>query len=110
MTKASLLIVIASYLLPACRAEAVLPLPVESEGIVQAVDRESRTFTVAFNDKPRVQQLVWNKDTAFVDGVRFTTSATLNPGGIVHVRYQLPIFGKPFATRVAVQQPQQPRR
>ena len=105
MSKACLFIVIASCWLSAT-ADAVLPLAQEGQGIVEWVDQKCRTFTVTFNDKPRSRQLVWNYDTVFIDRLKFTTPAELKAGVIVRVRYQLPIFGKPFATRVAVTKPE----
>ena len=72
----------------------------ESDGMIQSVDEDDRTFTINMKNESQVRKFEWNERTEFVQDRRFTTSAGLKKGVIVRIRYRVPFLGKPFVTKV----------
>lgn len=69
-------------------------------GTIQKVDAQAQETQMVRDDKGTLITFVWVRRTTFVANDRFTGAAILRKGARVEVRYRVPVFGKPFVTRV----------
>ena len=74
----------------------------EACGVLQNVDVNARTLTLAPAKGERPLEFVWKRDTKFLKNSNFESASALNQGGRACVYYHTPFFGKPFVTKVIV--------
>lgn len=96
-------LVLAVFCIAATDAWARAPRARERQCVVQTIEPNSRAMTLRCGKDAEPLELVWTKDTQFLNNWRLTNAAQLKPGQTVTVYYHSPFFGKKFATRVVWQ-------
>ena len=96
------LALIACWLLSVATAEARPPSSREADGLVRSVDRKSTMATVQIEGASRLRSFEWNQRTRFVYHGKFTGPEVLAAGAAVRIRYRVPLFGKPFLSKVTL--------
>ena len=70
---------------------------------MQSIERDSRTMTLQCGKDAKALELMWTKQTTFLQDGKFADVAPLKPNQAVVVYYRSPFFGKKFATKVVWQ-------
>jgi hypothetical protein len=72
----------------------------EAHGVIQSIDYQKQTLTVAYAKGRGPQKLIWRSDTEFLQDLTPVSATELKEGAQVTIYYHAPFFGKPFATKV----------
>ena len=91
---------IAVVLLSGADSWARPPRAREACGVVQKIDRETKTLTVLSEKRGEPLNVVWKRDTKFIHNRKFAESASLKEDLRACVYYRSPFFGKPFVTKI----------
>lgn len=81
-------------------SQARPPRARERQCFIQTIERDSRTMTLQCGKDAKALELVWTKQTTFLQDGKFADAASLKTGQAVAVYYRSPFFGKRFATKV----------
>ncbi len=84
------------------RASALTPRGRLITGIIQKVDVPTHEITMLSEDKGTVTTFTWSNRTTFVANGQMAAAFILKPGARVTVSHHVPLFGKPFVTRVTL--------
>jgi hypothetical protein len=76
------------------------PLAREIHGVVQLIDYQKKTLTLADVQERGPQKLIWITDTQFLRDLETVPATELKQGSHVTVYYHTPFFGKPFAVKI----------
>ena len=72
----------------------------EVQVIIHAVDRKTRTLTLAYEGGHGPHSVVWNASTQFVRDSQFVLSNEVSEGMRATVYYRSSLFGKPFIVKM----------
>lgn len=72
----------------------------EGDGVIKSVNWDNRTFTIRMEETSQLRIFEWDGNTEFYEGLAATTARDLKPGKVLHIRYHVPFFGKPFVCKV----------
>ncbi|MEK7780861.1 MAG: hypothetical protein AAB370_05110 [Verrucomicrobiota bacterium] len=81
-------------------SQARPPRARERQCVIQTIERDSRTMTLQCGKDAKALELVWTKQTKFLQNGTFADVAPLKTNQAVVVYYRSPFFGKKFATKV----------
>lgn len=81
-------------------SQARPPRARERQCVIQTIERDSRTMTLQCGKDAKALELVWTKQTTFLQDWKFADAASLRTNQAVVVHYRSPFFGKKFATKV----------
>lgn len=81
-------------------SQARPPRAREYQCVIQTIERDSRTMTLQCGKDAKALELVWTKQTTFLQDGKFADAAPLKTNQAVVVCYLSPFFGKKFATKV----------
>ncbi len=81
-------------------SQARPPRARERQCVVQTIEHNSRTMTLQCGKETGALELVWTKQTTFLQNGKFADAALPKTGQAVTVYYRSPLFGKKFATKV----------
>ena len=81
-------------------SQARPPRARERQCVIQTIERDSRTMTLQYGKDAKALELVWTKQTRFLQDGKFTDVAPLKTGQAVTVYYRSPFLGKKFAAKV----------
>lgn len=84
-------------------SQARPPRARERQCVIQTIERDSRTMTLQCGKDAKALELVWTKQTTFLQGGKFADAAPLKTNQTVVVYYRSPFIGKKFATKVVWQ-------
>lgn len=84
-------------------SQARPPRARERQCVIQTIERDSRAMTLQCGKDAKALELVWTKQTKFLQDGKFTDAALLKTNQTVLVYYHSPFFGKKFATKVVWQ-------
>ena len=93
-------LVLGALCLAAVNGWARPPRAREACGVLQNVDLNARTLTLAPEEGEHPLEVVWKRDTKFLKNWKFESANALNKGGRACIFYHSPFFGKPFVTKV----------
>jgi hypothetical protein len=79
---------------------AITPLAREVDAVIQTINSNKRTLTVTCPQDYCPRELIWTSQTQFLRNWKLTATAELRQGMRVTIYYQMPIFGKPFLTKL----------
>lgn len=85
------------------QASARTPRSRVQHGIIEMIDRGTRTLRIQREGQAVPLTLVWNSRTSFIESGRFVTAVVLTKGTPVTVWYLTPLFGKRFATKIVIE-------
>ena len=80
-------------------SQARPPRARERQCFIQTIERDSRTMTLQCGEDAKALELVWTKQTKFLQDWKFADAASLKTGQAVIVYYRSPFFGKKFAAK-----------
>jgi hypothetical protein len=105
--------IIGALLLLACcfansSAFAHTPHAREAHGVIQSIDYQKRMLTLTYVKERGLLKLIWNSDTQFLRDFKPLPVRELEQGAHITVYYHSPFFGKPFATKVALDNDERP--
>jgi|SRR5689334_22069178 hypothetical protein len=72
----------------------------EACGVLQNIDAQALTLTLAQEKGDRPIEAVWRRDTKVLKNWKFASTDALQQGVRACVFYRSPFFGKPFVTKV----------
>lgn len=81
-------------------SQARQPRARERQCVIQTIERDSRTMTLQCGSDAKALELVWTKQTKFLQDGKFADAAPLKTNQAVVVYYRSPFFGRKFATKV----------
>lgn len=81
-------------------SQARPPRARERQCVVQTIERSSRTMTLRCGKDAEPLEVVWTRQTNFLQNGKFADAALPKTGQAVTVYYRSPLFGKKFATKV----------
>jgi len=81
-------------------SQARPPRARERQCFIQTIERDSRTMTLQCGKDAKALELVWTKQTTFLQDGKCADAASLRTNQTVIVHYRSPFFGKKFATKV----------
>lgn len=84
-------------------SQARPPRAREYQCVIQTIERNSRTMTLQCDRDAKALELVWTKQTKFLQNGKFADAVPLETNQVVVVYYRSPFFGKKFATKVVWQ-------
>jgi len=94
-----------SISLLATQLHAHIPRPRVCVGIVESIERSTRTVTIRLPDSSSPLKLAWDRQTQFWQNGAEVQPDSLTVGTRVRVAYHHPIFGKMFASSLSWQRP-----
>ncbi len=94
------LTLVAAVCLVTCDSPAHLPKPLERQGEVLAIDRETQTLVLKPGKGKKPFLLRWTRDTKFAAEQRSASASDLKEGMTVTVQYRKVAFHNPVLTRV----------
>ena len=105
--------IIGTFLLLACcfanfSVFAHTPHAREAHGVIQSIDYQKRMLTLTYAQEKGPQKLIWNSVTQFLRDLKSVPATELKQGAHLTVYYHSPFFGKPFATKVVLDNDKQP--
>ena len=101
LASTTLAVLVAVSFIAAGPSAAAMPrLSRERCGVIERIDRETRTLVIRLETGKEPLEVVWKKRTKFVRNGKFEFAALPEKGRHVCVRYRSPFFGDKFATRV----------
>ena len=82
----------------------------EAHGVIQSIDYQQRIFMLTYTQEKGPQKLIWKSDTQFLRDLKSVQATELKQGAHITVYYHSPFFGKPFATKVVLNNGERPGR
>ena len=87
-------------LVTAPHVSAITPLAREVDAVIQTINSNKRTLTVTCPQGHCPRELIWTSQTQFLRNWKLAATAELRRGMSVIIYYHMPIFGKPFLTKL----------
>lgn len=79
----------------------------EAHGVIQSIDYQKRILTLTYAQEKGPQKLIWNSDTQFLHNLKSVSPTELKQGTHITIYFHSPFFGKPFATKVVLDNDEQ---
>lgn len=85
--------------------QAHAPRARELIGTVQRIQPQAHSLTIVSAKAAASLELIWKRDTRFIENNHFVDSASLRKGTQIAAYYHTPFFGKPYLSKVVWSRP-----